>query len=446
MKNITKDYILKSAKENQVRYVRLQFTDMLGTVKNVEIPIDNLEWALSNNVLFDGSSVLGFVRIDEADMYLYPDLNTWLILEWEKIANGKVARLICDVYTADRKPFEGDPRFILKRNLKKLKELGFDTFNVGVEPEFFLFRLDSCNKPTLEFSDSGGYFDMAPMDGSEDVRREIVLELEKMNFKMEVSHHEVAFGQHEINFHYDNALEACDNIQTFKIVVKNVARRFGFHATFMPKPIMGINGSGMHSNLSISDKDGNNMFYDESTENQLSEIALQFIAGVMRYAQEYTLITNPLVNSYKRLVPGYEAPSYISWSDLNRSTMIRIPASRGNATRIEVRSVDPSSNPYLAMSVLLASGLDGITNQRRALQPVRKNLFKMTQKERTRLGIKSLPASLEEALSYFSNSEFMKEVIGEDLFYKIIEAKEREWDEYRAQVTKWEIEKYLLVI
>jgi glutamine synthetase len=446
MKNYTKEYIIKSAQEHNVKYVRLQFTDMLGTVKNVEIPIGNLDRALNNDILFDGSSVHGFVRIDEADMYLYPDLNTWLILEWEKIYEGKVARLICDVYKANREPFEGDPRYILKRNLIKMKEMGFETFNVGVEPEFFLFKLDDKKMPTLQFSDAGGYFDMAPMDGSEDVRREIVLELEKMNFKMEVSHHEVAFGQHEINFHFDHALEACDNIQTFKIVVKNVARRHGYHATFMPKPMMGINGSGMHTNLSLSDHLGHNLFFDEKSENQLSDIALHFIAGVMRYAQEFTFITNPIVNSYKRLVPGYEAPSYISWSDLNRSTMIRIPASRGNSTRIEVRSVDPASNPYLAMSVLLAAGLNGIEKKRKALQPVRKNLFHMTEKERTRLGIKNLPASLEEALHLFMHSNLMKETIGEDLFYKMIEAKEREWNEYRTQITQWEIEKYLPII
>jgi glutamine synthetase len=381
MKEMNRAKILESAKENQVKYVRLQFTDMLGTVKNVEIPVSNLDKALANDVMFDGSSVLGFVRIDEADMYLYPDLSTWLILEWESIGTGKVARLICDVYTAERKPFEGDPRFIMKRNLEEMRKMGFEIFNIGVEPEFFLFKIDEKNHPTLEFSDHGGYFDMAPIDGSEDVRRDIVLELEKMGFEMEVSHHEVAFGQHEINFHFDNALEACDNIQTFKIVVKNVARRHGYHATFMPKPIQGINGSGMHTNCSLSDGNGNNLFYDPTTENQLSKIALQFIAGVMKHAQAFTMITNPTVNSYKRLVPGYEAPSYISWSDLNRSTMIRIPASKGRATRIEVRSVDPSSNPYLAMSVLLAAGLDGIKNQMTPLNPVRKNLFKMSDKE-----------------------------------------------------------------
>jgi len=445
MKNYTRLDILREAKENNVKYVRLQFTDMLGTVKNVEIPATNLERALSNEIMFDGSSIQGFVRIDEADMYLYPDLSTWLILEWENLPEGKVARLICDVYTTDHVPFEGDPRYILRRNLEKMKALGIEKFNVGVEPEFFLFKLDEHGKPTMEFSDLGGYFDLAPIDGSEDVRRDIVLELEKMGFDMEVSHHEVAFGQHEINFHFDNALEACDNIQTFKIVVKNVARRHGFHATFMPKPIQGINGSGMHTNCSLS-TEGKNLFYDPTTENQLSETALKFIAGVMKYAQEFALLTNPTINSYKRLVPGYEAPCYISWSDANRSTMVRIPAARGNATRIEVRSVDPSANPYLAMSGLLASGLEGLKNDMSPLSPLKKNLFKMSDAERKRLGIKNLPESLKEAIENFSGSSLMRETVGDFLYAKLIEAKTREWDEYKVRVTAYELEKYLPII
>src|SRR5690554_668065 len=445
MKDYTRLDIIREAKENNVRYVRLQFTDMLGVVKNVEIPATNLERALANEIMFDGSSIQGFVRIDEADMYLYPDLSTWLILKWEHVPEGKVARLICDVYTTDRVPFEGDPRYILKKNLDKMRDLGYEKFNVGVEPEFFLFKLDEYGKPTMEFSDLGGYFDLAPIDGSEDVRRDIVLELEKMGFDMEVSHHEVAFGQHEINFHFDNALEACDNIQTFKIVVKNVARRHGYHATFMPKPIQGINGSGMHTNCSLSNN-GENLSYDPKIENQLSATALKFIAGVMKYAQELALLTNPTINSYKRLVPGYEAPCYISWSDANRSTMVRIPASRGKGTRIEVRSVDPSANPYLAMSGLLASGLEGIKHDLNSLTPVKKNLFKMSDAERKRLGIKNLPESLKEAIESFSNSSLMKEIVGDSLYAKLIEAKQREWDEYKVRVTSYELEKYLPII
>lgn len=448
MKNYSRIDILKLAKDNDVRYVRLQFTDMLGVVKNVEIPVTNLERALANEIMFDGSSIQGFVRIDEADMYLYPDLSTWLILEWESLTQnaGKVARLICDVYKTDRMPYEGDPRFILKRNILEMKKMGYEKFNVGVEPEFFLFILDAKGKPTMEFSDLGGYFDLAPVDGSEDVRRDIVLELEKMGFDMEVSHHEVAYGQHEINFHFDNALEACDNIQTFKVLVKNVARRHGYHATFMPKPIQGINGSGMHSNVSLSDLEGNNLFYDPNSENLLSKTALSFIGGVMKHAQSFCLATNPTVNSYKRLVPGYEAPCYISWSDANRSTMIRIPASRGKSTRIEIRSVDPSANPYLAMSAILASGLDGIKNQLDGLSPIKKNLFKMSDVERKRLGIKNLPESLKEAIEFFSNSELMKETIGEVLHSKLIEAKTKEWDEYKLRISQWELDKYLPII
>jgi len=439
----TREDILKLAKESDVRYVRLQFTDMLGTVKNVEIPVTNLSRALDNDIMFDGSSVKGFVRIDEADMYLYPDINTWLVLEWEKSPVGKVARLICDVYKSNRTPYEGDPRYVLKRNLQALKALGFDKFNVGVEPEFFLFKLDSNGRPTMEFSDLGGYFDLSPIDGSEDVRRDIVLELQKMGFEMEVSHHEVAYGQHEINFHFDNALEACDNIQTFKVLVKNVARRHGYHATFMPKPVQGINGSGMHSNLSISTADGKNAFYDVNSENGLSDVALKFIAGVMKHAQSFGLVCNPIVNSYKRLVPGYEAPVYIAWSDSNRSTMIRIPAARGRGQRIEVRSVDAAANPYLAMSVLLASGLDGISNDLTALNPLKKNLFKMSETERRRLGIKNLPENLKEAIDFFEKSELMKASLGDELFEKYLEAKNREWDEYKMKVTQWELDKYL---
>jgi len=446
MKNYTRTEILKISKDENVKFIRLQFTDMLGTLKNVEIPVSNLEKALANEVMFDGSSIQGFVRIDEADMYLYPDLSTWLILEWEQIPEGKVARLICDIYTTDHVPFEGDPRFILKRNLNEMKRLGFDKFNVGVEPEFFLFKLDEKGKPTLEFSDMGGYFDLSPIDGSEDVRRDIILELQKMGFKMEVSHHEVAYGQHEVNFTYDNALEACDNIQTFKVVVKNVARRHGYHATFMPKPVEGINGSGMHTNCSLSDADGNNVFYDPEDEKQLSSVARKFIAGIMKHARAFGLVTNSTINSYKRLVPGFEAPCYISWSDANRSTMIRIPAARGKATRVEIRSVDSSSNPYLAMSGILAAGLDGISSDLKQVDSVKKNLFKMSALELKRHGITNLPENLKEAVDVFSTSSLMKEAIGDFLHAKLIEAKTTEWTEYKMKVTQYELDKYLPIL
>jgi len=446
MAKYTRADILKSAKENNVRFVRLQFTDMLGTLKNVELPVSNLEKALANEVMFDGSSIQGFVRIDEADMYLYPDLDTWLIQEWEEIPNGKVARLICDVYTTDHVPYEGDPRYILKRNLKEMEKLGFAKFNVGVEPEFFLFKLDDNGKPTSDFSDLGGYFDLSPMDGSEDVRRDIVLELEKMGFSMEVSHHEVAYGQHEVNFTYDDAIKACDNIQTFKMVVKNVARRHNFHATFMPKPVQGINGSGMHTNCSLSDSDGNNLFYDPNDEKQLSTTARKFIAGVMKHAREFGLLANPTINSYKRLVPGFEAPCYISWSDANRSTMIRIPAARGKATRIEVRSVDPSANPYLAMSGILSAGLSGIKNDYKEVDSVKKNLFKMSLAELKRHNITNLPENLKEAITVFNSSKLMKETIGEILHEKLVLAKSQEWVDYKTYVTQFELDRYLRTI
>ena len=446
MAKYTRADILKSAKENNVRFVRLQFTDMLGTLKNVELPVSNLEKALANEVMFDGSSIQGFVRIDEADMYLYPDLDTWLIQEWEEIPNGKVARLICDVYTTDHVPYEGDPRYILKRNLKEMEKLGFAKFNVGVEPEFFLFKLDDNGKPTSDFSDLGGYFDLSPMDGSEDVRRDIVLELEKMGFSMEVSHHEVAYGQHEVNFTYDDAIKACDNIQTFKMVVKNVARRHNFHATFMPKPVQGINGSGMHTNCSLSDSDGNNLFYDPNDEKQLSTTARKFIAGVMKHAREFGLVANPTINSYKRLVPGFEAPCYISWSDANRSTMIRIPAARGKATRIEVRSVDPSANPYLAMSGILSAGLSGIKNDYKEVDSVKKNLFKMSLAELKRHNITNLPENLKEAITVFNSSKLMKETIGEILHEKLVLAKSQEWVDYKTYVTQFELDRYLHTI
>jgi glutamine synthetase len=442
----TKDMIMRSAEAENVRYVRMQFTDLLGTVKNVEIPVSNLPKALNGEIMFDGSSVEGFVRIQEADMYLHPDLGTWLIMDWEEIPNGKVARLICDVYTTDGKPFSGDPRGILKRNLELMQKNGFDKFNIGVEPEFFLFKLDEKGQPTLEFSDLGGYFDLSPIDGSEDCRRDIVLQLEKMGFAMEVSHHEVAPGQHEINFHYDNALEACDNIQTFKMVVKNVAKRHHLHATFMPKPIAGIAGSGMHTNCSLSDSEGNNLFYDPKSNNGLSELCHKFIAGIMKHARGFCLVTNPTVNSYKRLVPGYEAPCYISWSDANRSTMIRIPASRGRGTRTEIRCVDPSSNPYLAMSVLLASGLDGIQNNLECPAPIYNNVFKMTREEREAIGIFNLPENLKDAIKEFRKDELMSTALGVHAFDKLILAKTKEWDEYRTHVSEWEIGKYLFLL
>ncbi len=442
----SKEEILKNAKEENVKYIRLCFTDIHGVIKNVEIPVRKLAEVLDNKIMFDGSSIDGFVRIQEADMYLRPDYNTWLILSWEQTTYGKVARLICDIYLPNGEPFSGDPRQVLKKNLAKMRKLGFGSFNLGVEPEFFLFKLDDKGEPTLEANDNGGYFDLAPLDGAEDCRRDIVLELEKIGFNMEASHHEVAPGQHEINFEFENALEACDSLQTFKLVVKNIAKRHGLHATFMPKPIASINGSGMHTNCSLTDLKGNNVFDDPNGVIGLSETALYWIAGIMKNARAFTAITNPTVNSYKRLVPGYEAPCYISWSDANRSSMIRIPAVRGKATRAEIRSVDPSANPYLAISAILASGLEGIEKKLECADRVYINLFDLSREDREAMGIENLPENLKDAVKELVNNEVLKEAIGEHVIEKFVVAKQKEWDDFRKSVSDWEIKRYLKVI
>jgi len=441
MSKYTKDDIFRLAQEENVKYIRLQFTDILGTIKNVEIPASQLEKALSNKMMFDGSSIEGFVRIEESDMYLYPDLDTWVVFPWTS-EKGKVARLICDIYNPDGTPFEGDPRNNLKRMLKEMEALGFTDFNVGPEPEFFLFKLDQNGEPTLELNDNGGYFDLAPTDLGENCRRDIVLELEEMGFEIEASHHEVAPGQHEIDFKYANALKACDDIQTFKLVVKTIARKHGLHATFMPKPLFGVNGSGMHCNLSLF-TNGENVFYDKTTDIGLSETAKQFIAGIIKHAPSFTAVTNPTVNSYKRLVPGYEAPCYVAWSARNRSPLVRIPASRGLSTRIEVRSVDPAANPYLAMAVLLASGLDGIKNKLTAPAPIDRNIYVMNKEERHEAGIVDLPATLAQALDILKSDEVITSALGSHLFEHFVEAKEIEWDMFRTQVHPWEREQYM---
>ncbi|WP_046174966.1 type I glutamate--ammonia ligase [Domibacillus indicus] len=441
MGKYTREDIQRLAKEQDVKYIRLQFTDILGTIKNVEIPVSQLDKALDNKMMFDGSSIEGFVRIEESDMQLYPDLDTWVVFPWTA-EKGKVARLICDIYTPEGEPFAGDPRANLKRVLEEMKELGFTDFNLGPEPEFFLFKLDEKGEPTLELNDNGGYFDLAPTDLGENCRRDIVLELEEMGFEIEASHHEVAPGQHEIDFKYADAVTACDNIQTFKLVVKTIARKHGLHATFMPKPLFGVNGSGMHMNLSLF-KDGQNAFFDESGELKLSETAYQFIAGTVKNAEAFTAICNPTVNSYKRLVPGYEAPCYVAWSGQNRSPLIRIPASRGMSTRVEVRSVDPSANPYLAMAVLLKAGLDGIKNKMEAPAPVDRNIYAMDKEEREAEGLRDLPATLAAALEVLKKNDTIKDALGEHILEHFIEAKEIEWDMFRTQVHPWEREQYM---
>ncbi|MFK3959230.1 type I glutamate--ammonia ligase [Guptibacillus hwajinpoensis] len=437
----TADDIKKMAQDENVKFIRLQFTDLLGIIKNVEIPVDQLEKALDNKMMFDGSSIEGFVRIEESDMYLYPDLDSWVVFPWSS-EKGRVARLICDIYSPDGTPFEGDPRSVLKRVLKEMEELGFSDFNIGPEPEFFLFKMDENGEPTLELNDKGGYFDLAPTDLGENCRRDIVLELEDMGFEIEASHHEVAPGQHEIDFKYADALTTCDNIQTFKLAVKTIARQHGLHATFMPKPLFGVNGSGMHANMSLF-KDGVNAFYEPKDEIGLSETARQFIAGTMKHAEAFTAITNPTINSYKRLVPGYEAPCYVAWSLRNRSPLIRVPASRGISTRIEVRSVDPSANPYLAMAALLAAGLDGIKNKMTPPAPTERNIYVMDKQERVEEGITDLPATLHDALELLKKDEVMMKALGEHAAEHFIEAKEIEWDMFRTQVHPWEREQYM---
>ncbi len=441
MGKYTKEDIKNLVKEHDVRYIRLQFTDILGTIKNVEIPVSQLDKALDNKMMFDGSSIEGFVRIEESDMYLVPDLDTWVVFPWIT-GKGKVARLICDINRPDGSPFEGDPRNNLKRVLKEMEELGFTSFNLGPEPEFFLFKLDEKGEPTLELNDHGGYFDLAPMDLGENCRRDIVLELEEMGFEIEASHHEVAPGQHEIDFKYANAVEACDNIQTFKLVVKTIARKHGLHATFMPKPLFGVNGSGMHFNLSLFNGK-ENAFFDENADMQLSETAMQFMAGVLKHVQGFTAITNPTVNSYKRLVPGYEAPVYVAWSGQNRSPLIRIPSSRGLSTRIEVRSVDPAANPYLAMAVILQAGLDGIKNKMTPPPAVDRNIYVMNEKEREEVGIENLPGTLQAAIKELSKNEVVRQGLGEHIYDNFVEAKEIEWDMFRTTVHPWEREQYL---
>lgn len=445
MKKYSKSDILKMAKEEGVAYVRLQFTDILGTIKAVEISATQLEDALDNKIMFDGSSIEGFVRIKEADMYLRPDINTWLILDFEDNKYGKVARLICDVYTSYGKPFPGDPRYILKKQVKKLNDMGFAHFDVGFEPEFFLIKLDEKGEPLMEPADKASYFDLAPIDGAEYVRRDIALELERLGFVIQTVHHEVAPGQEEINFRFADVLEACDNVQTFKQVVKFVARKHGYLATFMPKPFAGVNGSGMHTNCSIADEDNANIFYDDNDPMKLSLLCRKWIAGIIKHSRSLAALTNPTVNSYKRLIPGYEAPCYVCWSDANRSAMIRIPATRGKGTRTEIRAVDGTANPYLALAAILAAGLDGIANttEETLVPPVYDNIFALTREQREAQGILNLPENLKDAIKELKADPLMYEVLGDHTFHKYVEAKEIEWDEYRCLVTPWEIETYI---
>lgn len=442
MTGYTKEDIIRIVREEDIKFIRLQFTDIFGQLKNVAITASQIEKAVNDQIMFDGSSIEGFVRIDESDQYLYPDLKSFRIFPWRP-QHGKVARLICDVHNPDGSPFVGDPRYVLKRVIQKAKDMGFDRFNVGPEAEFFLFQTDEEGKPTTKTNDEAGYFDLGPLDHGESTRREICLALEQMDFEIEASHHEVAQGQHEIDFKYAEALHAADNIMTFKLTVKTLAQKNGLHATFMPKPIFGIAGSGMHINMSLF-RDGRNMFYDPDGEKGLSKTAYSFIAGIMAHMKGMAAITNPLVNSYKRLVPGYEAPCYMAWSASNRSALIRIPATRGQSTRVELRCPDPSCNPYLALAVCLAAGLDGIEKGMTPPPEITDNIFAMTPATRKRRGIEALPGSLEEALVYLKKDKLIMNTLGEHVATQYITGKEAEWDEYCTRVSSWERDKYMI--
>jgi len=436
----TKEEVLYIAQEKGVKFIRLQFTDIFGILKNVAITIEQLEKALDGELMFDGSSIEGFVRIEESDMYLWPDPDTFVVFPWRP-RDGGVARLICDVYNPDGTPFAGDPRNVLKSVLAEATAMGY-ALNVGPELEFFLFHTNSEGLPTTITHDKASYFDLTPVDLGENARRDMVLALEQMGFDIEASHHEVAPGQHEIDFKYADALSTADKIATFRFVVRTIAQQHGLHATFMPKPIYGINGSGMHTNQSLT-KNGRNVFYDPADPKELSQEAYHYIAGLMKHARSFTAITNPTINSYKRLVPGYEAPCYIAWSGRNRSPLIRVPAKRGSSTRIELRSPDPSCNPYLALAVQLKAGLDGIKNKLIPPPAVDQNIFAMSSEERKKEGIESLPESLDEALAELRNNPVVMEALGEHIVERFIEAKTKECDGYRMIVHQWELDQYL---
>ena len=439
---MTREEIMKIIEEQNVHFFRLQFVDIFGYMKNVAMPLSQIEKALDGQMMFDGSSIDGFVRINESDMYLKPDYDTFCVLPWRDQGGVNAARIICDVYKSDGTPFDGCPRNNLKRVLADAKEMGY-SMNVGTEAEFFLFKKDEDGNATTNTNDVAGYFDVDPEDTGINCRREIIETLEDMGFEIEASHHEVAEGQHEVNFKYSDALEAADNTLTFKWVVRSIASKHGLHATFMPKPIFGINGSGMHTNQSLFNQDGTNAFFDENGPLQLSETAYKYIAGIAKNAKGFAAVTNPLVNSYKRLVPGYEAPVYIAWSASNRSALIRIPASRGMGTRTEVRCPDPTCNPYLAFAMMLSSGLDGVKNNLQAPDSVDQDIFAMTPAEKDAAGIDSLPANLKDAIDALKVNPIAREALGEHILEKYVEGKEKEWDDYRTAVTDWELNNYL---
>ncbi|MEJ2236866.1 MAG: type I glutamate--ammonia ligase [Gemmatimonadales bacterium] len=432
--------ILQLADELEVDFLRLQFTDITGINKNVEVPRSQFPKAVAGDIMFDGSSIEGFVRIEESDMVLKPDLNTFKVFPYHD-EGGRVARLRCDIYNPDDSPFPGCPRLALKRQVARAAELGYEMM-AGCEAEFFIFYLDGRGNPSLETHDAGGYFDLAPVDKAEPIRRLIIHDLEHMGFEVEAGHHEVALGQHEVDFRYAGALNTADNLATFRFIVRNIAYRNGFMATFMPKPIEGHNGSGMHTHQSLF-KDGDNAFYDPTSRWELSEVGLGYIAGLLKHAKGFVAVTNPLVNSYKRLVPGYEAPTNVAWSMRNRSPLVRIPDRRGQGTRCELRMPDPSANPYLALAVQLAAGLDGVTNKLTPPDPVNKNIFAMSHRERRRHRIDELPRDLHAALDQLEKDAVIRDALGEHIYQRFVEAKRQEWLDYSAMVSDWEVKRYL---
>lgn len=440
-RGFTREEVKQLIIEYNIKFIKLQFVDINGQVKNISIPSEQIDKALDNEIMLDGSSIKGFRSIETSDMFFHPDINSFQLLPWREHNGVNSARLICDIYNADGTPFEGCPRCNLKRVMEAAEKLGF-SMNIGPEAEFFLFAKDKNGNVTTETQDRAGYYDVGPEDLGEDVRSDIVLTLQEMGFDIEASHHEVADGQHEIDFRYTDILTAADNVTTFKIAVKAIAAKHNLHATFMPKPIYGINGSGMHCNVSLF-KDGKNAFFDKNEEYQLSETAKYAVGGMLKHVKSITAITNPLVNSYKRLVPGYEAPVYLAWSLANRSALLRVPAKRGISTRVELRSPDPACNPYLAFAAILEACLDGIRNKIDPPAPVESNIYKLTSKERKKQRIDSLPGSLADALEQMDKSLVAQAALGEHIFKEFMTSKKKEWDSFRTYVSQWELDKYL---
>ena len=441
-KTITAEDIKKSVKDNDVRFLRLAFTDINGTSKAVEVPTSQLDKVLTNDIRFDGSSIDGFVRLEESDMVLYPDFSTWAVLPWGDEKGGKIGRLVCSVHKTNGEPFEGDPRNNLKRVLKEMNDMGFTDFDIGFEAEFHLFKLCEDGNWTTEVPDHASYFDMTSDDEGARCRRDIVETLESIGFEVEAAHHEVGDGQQEIDFRFDDALTTADRVQTFKMVVREVARKHGLYATFMAKPVEGQAGNGMHTNMSLF-KDGKNVFYDKDGEFHLSDTALYFLNGILEHARAITAIGNPTVNSYKRLIPGFEAPVYISWASKNRSPLVRIPDAEEINTRLEMRSADPTANPYLLLAACLSAGLNGIKEAKKPMAPITSNVFEMSEEERAERGIKPLPSTLHNAVKAFKADPLIQKALGEHLTQSFIDSKNLEWSKYNQSVSDWERDRYM---